>query len=187
MVPGHSSRWVLCKPGANGDKHKVKLLLSVCQVTFSQHWIIQGEYFPIFQLLYLLKSSDSRVIPEFEDLAHRLYLWECLFIPGRGNSKLWDQSLLGEFSVHFWLSTWVAECWIKAKEKEPEEHWCGCTLNLRKGIKALFSWTNHMIHTAAFQVLEWGTQAAGAGAAMVFPAGHWLWRLLTTAAVHPVM
>lgn len=100
----------------------------------------------------------------FEDLAHRLYLRECLFTwdtPGRGNSKLWYPSLFGEFSVNFWLSTWVAECWIKAKKKEPEERWCGCTLNLRKGIKALFSWINHVIHTAAFQVLEQGAQEAG--------------------------
>lgn len=100
----------------------------------------------------------------FEDLAHRLSLRECLFTwdtPGRGNSKLWYPSLFGEFSVNFWLSTWVAECWIKAKEKEPEERWCGCTLNLRKGIKALFSWINHVIRTAAFQVLEQGAQEAG--------------------------
>lgn len=55
----------------------------------------------------------------------------------------------------------MAECWIKAKEKEPEERWCGCTLNLRKGIKALFSWINHVIRTAAFQVLEQGAQEAG--------------------------
>lgn len=74
----------------------------------------------------------------FEDLAHRLHLWECLFTPGRGDSKLWDLALFEEFSVNFCLSTWVAECWIKAKEQEPEERWRGSTLNLRKRNKSTF-------------------------------------------------